>query len=292
MIRPCPLCRGRGIRIRLFKGSIDLARCQQCRTEFLSPLPSEQELADEYAGYFRKRNPGFPHPKLEYFQDLYRRLALDLSNKAVLELGAGEGDSIQALRGLYPTAELTAVEASQESPKMTHHCEWIALSAEDWLESGTQRRYSAILLFDVLEHFSQPSQLLNQLVSKHLEPGGWIVATFPNSGSLSRKLLGPFWFQYKLEHLTYPSRRGVQALAQNCGLETRHLRGHVKRLPWGYLAVVGAHFGPMLFRRLVRGMKKLLPSFVQKKSVALPLGELLWVAQRPYGDLDRNHAAK
>jgi len=257
-----------------------LGKCSQCHILSLEPQPSNEWLAEEYRGYYEKRKTVFNRPKKAFFEELLRKNAGNLNGKEILELGSGEGDCVAAMNSLWPDAQITAVESNAESlPHFSGlRCQLLNQSVEEWLTSHSTKRFDVILLFDLLEHLRNPLAVVSQLKSLHLRSGGVILATFPNSDSLSRRCMGPLWIQYKVEHLHYFSKKSVAVLARNAGLETTRLAPLKKRLPIEYFFAVGTQFGPKPLQILFTWISTLTPGWIKRRSIPLLLGEWLWVA--------------
>lgn len=282
----CALCGSPALSLRLFarRGSerLRLARCGGCGCEFLAPQPSDAWLAEEYAGYYARRGGRPERPKRRYFEDLLRGTRIGFSGLRVCEIGAGEGDGVAALTGLWPDAEVTAVEANAECrPYYAEmRCRLVNRRVDEWIAGAGDETFDAVLLFDLLEHLRDPAASLRNLVRRSLRPGGRVVATFPRVDSPSRRLLGRLWPQYKPEHLFYFSRGAVARLAEAAGLDTVRLAPLVKTLPLGYFLAVGSGFGPEPVRKASRLVRAATPSRLQTLPVPLRLGEWLWIARR------------
>lgn len=259
-----------------------MARCAECRCEFLFPQPSDAWLVEEYEEYFQKRNAQFDRPKESYFRSLLVRVGEDFSHKRVLELGSGQGDCVAALTRLSPSVRITAVDSNPESG--AYHaqlpCEYVHRSVEEWLADTSDVVFDVILLFDLLEHLRSPLQSLRALVGTHLREHGIVIASFPNVDSWSRRFLATNWPQYKVEHLHYFSRLSVAQTAIRCGLTTKQLTPLTKSLPLDYLLSVGSSSGPSSVRHLSRMARRFLPPLISKRSFSLSLGEWLWIGQK------------
>jgi SAM-dependent methyltransferase len=281
----CRLCRAPGDRRRWLERRGDealaLVRCRGCGTEFLEPQPSDGWLAEEYRNYFERRATALVRPKRDHFRRLLARAGIDFRGRRVVELGPGEGDCIAALRAGWSGVRVTAVEANPQGRAHLEAlgCEVVTAPIERWVGDGDDR-FDAVLLFDLLEHLREPLAVAAALGSRRLEAGGALIATFPNVESWSRRALGRWWPQYKVEHLFYFSRRAVAALAGAAGVDTLRLERLDKRLPLAYLLQVGSHFGPPALRRASRLVRPCLPASLATLSPPLPLGEWLWVARR------------
>src|SRR5665647_908585 len=204
MKNSCPICQSDGRLIRPFATrkaeKLDLLECVACGQEFLHPFPSNDWLAEEYSQYYHKRQSGMVRAKTEYFKKLFLSLKLDFNGKKVLELGPGEGDAIVALKELYPKVSITAVERNEEANDLFKKmdCQYYNMFLEEYITSNVdQTKFDFILLFDVLEHLKSPVDVLKDLNAQKLEKDGKVIATFPVADSISRKMLGKVWPQYK-----------------------------------------------------------------------------------------------
>lgn len=292
----CPLCtsaRARASRSFAKRGAerLALARCPDCRCEFLWPQPSDSWLGEEYKDYYARRASLLKRPKIPYFTSLLGSLDLPQAAMNVLELGSGEGDAVAAINQVWPEASVTAVESHPDAPELYRdlRCELRNVSVERWLsgseagDGARRKRYDLILLFDLIEHLRDPKAALRTLVQRDLAPGGMILATFPNSESLTRRLLGRLWFHYTVQHLFYFSRASVEALESSLGLRNRLLEPLTKNFPVDYFLAVAANFGPPLIRNFFALLRRVLPAKLGRTFIRLRVGDWLWIARTPSG---------
>lgn len=279
----CPACGGAAAYRRAFDRSggeaAGLWRCRACLSEFLHPQPSDARLARAYAGYAGRQGTPGGGRKIPYFLRLLAALGLPAPPSSVMDLGAAEGDALAAARRLWPEARLAGIEPGAEA-RPGAGIEIRPLTVEAWLDEAGGERFDLVLAFDLLEHLRDPADVLARLARDRMAPGGVLAATFPNGRSLSRRLMGPFWMQWRVEHFHYLSRGGVEALARAAGLETVRLATHRKKLPLAYLLSIGSGFGPPLLRRAAAAARKVVPPLLAERSVTLPLGEWAWTARR------------
>ena len=97
-------------------------------------------------------------------------------------------------------------------------------------DAATLRRIGhvdVIVLFDVIEHLPDPRETL-ALCHRHLNPGGIIVITTGDFGSMVAKLAGVRWrLMTPPQHLWYFTRESMARLGQSLGLRLDSF-GH----PW------------------------------------------------------------
>jgi len=137
-----------------------------------------------------------------------------------------------------------------------------------------------VSFFDVVEHLERPQAVLAQAY-RRLRPGGWLALTVPDVDSLSRRLMRGAWAHYKLEHLYYPSRRGLRALLQGAGFRVLREAPAPKRLSLGLLLPLLERYPVPGTLAAVRLARRALPAALQRLSFTLTIGERLVLAQRP-----------
>jgi 2-polyprenyl-3-methyl-5-hydroxy-6-metoxy-1,4-benzoquinol methylase len=123
---------------------------------------------------------------VDYYHFVRREISplLPRNPSRILEVGAGAGATLKWLKTLYPLTEMTGVELN---PVLAHELKLNADVAiigpvEDaYAQLGT---YDLILLLDVLEHLSDPTEVLRKLTNL-LEPRGQVIVSVPNIAHLS-----------------------------------------------------------------------------------------------------------
>lgn len=291
----CGVCGGPGVLRRDFAHrsvagreideSVALHECLQCRSAYLYPQPSDAWLANEYKDYYVRRSNNIGDGKSDHFKKVFESHPVTNFHRA-LEVGGGEGACAKQFLLAAPHADITVIEANRECEpfykEMGGRCHLRQTSLEQWLSdsSAVSPRHELILCFDVIEHLRNPVATIGSLVQGALEPSGQIWASFPNYDSLSRKLLGKIWPQYKVEHLFYLSREGVARLCERTGLEIVHLGNGRKFLSIGYLFGIGQSFGPKPTRWIFRILSSVIPKALQSMKLSFSLGEWLLIAKR------------
>lgn len=281
----CPICDNDGKKIRFFAcrkdERLDLFKCSYCSNEYLFPTPSSDWLSEEYNNYFERRYKGTDTDKVNYFKGILSDLNFDFNNKKILELGPGEGDAIRAIKELWPSAKITAVEKgldlSDEFKELKIECHNMFL--EEFLEVHSTNQYDFVLMFDVIEHLVSPKETMNKIFNL-LSLKGILISSLPNSDSISRTLFGKLWPQYKVEHINYVTRKTLQYFEKNFNLELITKRQLFKTLKLAYILQVGSEFGPEMFKKITRLVKKLIPTFIQNIYLKMGYGELLWVVRK------------
>lgn len=135
--------------------------------------PAYQQYRDEASSWLKQG-------RIRLIESLLRRHlpAIDDASggeRAVLDLGAGVGQNIAALRqfGVVDALERSPIglEELARNPHVRH-----VFATE--LPARLSERYDVIGAFDVVEHIERDDQVIDW-VADHLKPGGLFVATVP-----------------------------------------------------------------------------------------------------------------
>src|SRR3954449_4505380 len=143
------------------------------------PCPSERTLARAYEGWYRPAGGRFAGPGDAILKRSRGALARRLDEIAppgdVLDVGAGDGTLLDALRGRGRGA--TGLELVATRPDV---------QAADIAELPADARFAAIVFWHSLEHLPRPAEAL-QHAAERLAPHGVLVIAVPNSDSLQAR---------------------------------------------------------------------------------------------------------
>jgi SAM-dependent methyltransferase len=194
--------------------------CAGCGAATTDPWPSQETLSGAYAGWYRPEAGRFAGPGDALLRRsrgaLARRLAKVAPPGPVLDVGAGDGTLLDALR--REGREATGLELVATRPD---------IRAQDITEIE-EREFAAIVFWHSLEHLLRPAQALDR-AARLLAPGGVLVVAVPNSDSLQARAFGDRWLALDLpRHLVHLPAKALLARLEQLGLRvtrTSHLRG-------------------------------------------------------------------
>jgi len=187
----------------------------------------------------------------------------------LLDVGAGSGIMVeQALKegydaeGIEPCAWLCAQAAKRKLPLHQGCLPNVAIT-------GT---YDVITLIDVIEHVSNPMDLLMQSMH-HLAGDGVVVIVTPDVHSLAARLLRKRWWHYRVAHIGYFDRRTLQKALANVYLTPIVWLRPAWFFPLSYLLIRLRNYIPFI-DRLARW------SWTQRITIPLNLRDSLLVIAR------------
>jgi SAM-dependent methyltransferase len=192
--------------------------CARCGVATTDPWPSPATLDRAYASWYRPQGGRFSGPGDALLRrsrgSLARRLDQIAPSGPVLDVGAGDGALLDALRGVGRQA--VGIERASTRDDV---------EAADLLDMEPRRRFAAVVFWHSLEHLPAPAAALER-AAELLVPGGVVVIAVPNAGSIQARAFGDDWLALDLpRHLVH-----LPAGALMRRLESLDLR--VTRVSW------------------------------------------------------------
>ena len=248
----CALCGAAAARLVLESGGYRLLRCDRCglvRTagdltasydenyysaHTLSDSVSEVDqrglaglrarvMRDAYAVYL---DPGGSRLKRLLFLPLRNRLGglppSGATGRDLLDVGSGDGDFLYRARAHGWNAVGQEVNPAAVASARAHGLT-VHLGELDSI-SLAQQRFDVIRLWHVLEHVTDPIQLL-RTVRGLLRHDGIVIAGVPDFDSPARRLFGARWSGLQLpHHRQHFNRRTLRATLEKAGFRVVRLR--------------------------------------------------------------------
>jgi len=159
-------------------------------------------------------------------QGVWGRLANDLRHhfgrapQSLLDVGAGTGGFLQAVRAAFPETRLHAIESSPHAREHLRQClPGVTFPVDDAGQlAQVDATYDCIVLLQVLEHVANPLALCHDILAR-LNPGGMLLLTVPNRHSHERLTRGArrSHCHGNPTHLQFFSRRSMERLLRQAG---------------------------------------------------------------------------
>jgi len=268
--------------------------CGTCGSWYRVPRPTAQDLAkiygkdyydswgldeDEDAAWISKRAT---------FEPLLRRVkellaAGDTQNihkLRLLDVGAATGMLLRTARELG--WEVYATEVNHYSAEILRKRYGADRVFEGELtQCGFSGKFfDVITMTDVIEHVLDVPATLQRAVDL-LRAGGILCITTPRIDTLSRVLMGSHWLHFKLEHIQYFSRRGIEHSLGEAGFCDIAVSGHRKYLTYDYLFRQLRTYRHWLVAPIISFAGHLLPRPLQYRPIRYRCGEMLVTARLP-----------
>jgi len=217
----------------------DLSKCRACGFVRVN-LPEAFDLTTLYGvDYFFGR--GFdssqlipearqPNPAYVARRRYWLRLLADAGGGPgrLLDVGCGAGALLDVARDMGWNAEGQEIAAAgaAEAQMRGHPVQLGELPSCEY-EAGS---FDAATMIEVIEHVRDPRPMLSAL-SRALRPGGWLLITTGDIGSLGARFLGGSWSYLRPPgHVSYFTQRALVKVLTLCGFV------HVRAVPTYNLA--------------------------------------------------------
>lgn len=217
----CPICQGEESVLELEKDHFKIVRCIDCECVFVNP----RLTSEAYIQTYKSDNYGHIMNELALSSHEYRKVRFGFerinrieeflhpnSPKSLLDIGSASGFFLESAK--EKGWDVLGIELSPPAVEFSRS-RGLNILQETFEEIDFgPRKFSAITMFDVLEHLSNPKETIEK-IKKVLIPGGLLYIYVPNWNSASRLILGSnSHFIWPTHHLTYFTPRTITCLLQ------------------------------------------------------------------------------
>lgn len=225
-LRTCPLCDGANYTVTIEKDNLDIVTCNDCSVVYVNPIFDEKKYQDiyrsaEYQHIVKQLGEQSHNYRVQRFGN-ERASFIDKWHdsslpKTFLDVGCSTGFTVEALSGYGWDAKGLELNPSAVAFAKARGLKVENKSVEDL---GDGDMFSAIALFDVLEHLVNPREIIIKL-KRQLHHGGNLFVYVPNWNSASRELLGEenCHFIWPTHHLTYFTPLTLKRFFEDLGFE-------------------------------------------------------------------------
>jgi SAM-dependent methyltransferase len=211
---PCPACGDARSSFAFRVADYDHRRCAACRSVFVRPAPSDEELArvygaqDYYAGAERHE------ARIRREAAARAKRLVKLGARRVLDVGCAAGFFLDAARDAGLSVVGVEPGPSGAGARARGHTV-VDGTLDAASELGT---FDAVTLWEVIEHVVDPLALISQAM-QHLSVHGILALSTPSMSGVPALLLGRrFPMITPPEHLSLFTRGGLQTLLGRAGL--------------------------------------------------------------------------
>jgi 2-polyprenyl-3-methyl-5-hydroxy-6-metoxy-1,4-benzoquinol methylase len=225
-IPECPLC-GQQAKKRMTLRHTRVMACANpsCELMFAFPQLSSEQLDAAYREFYYPDSDSASVPYENTPEEILRHTFAKatsmfgpLKGKSLLDFGCGVGRFCRVARehglrttGIEPDAVARKSAAKNEELK-------VYASIDDLQIAEPETRFDIITMWEVVEHLREPWRELKQL-SRLLRPGGQLLLSTPNAGSLRARLQRQRWENMtNPTHFYYFTQRSLWRTLKRAGL--------------------------------------------------------------------------
>lgn len=247
------------------------AVCSNCGAAITDPWPDDKDLDAAYGDWYWPQEGN----RFSLIGDaMLRRSRAAMAKRIdevappgpVLDVGAGEGTLIDALRDLGRDA--TGMERDSGREDMLG-------GSIDEIEG----KWAAVVFWHSLEHLRDPGNAVRQ-AARLLSPGGVVFIAVPNTSSLQARIFGDRWLHLDLpRHLVHFSSASLQDGLKGAGfriLSTSPTRGGQVVIGWLDGLVTSLPGGLNLYQALRRKSARRIELSPGRRAASIVAGVILF----------------
>jgi len=214
----------------------NIYKCNKCNLKFseLAFQASSNDVENKYKDVIDKVYIKEIPYKQKYFNKLFNKISGYLDDKKnILEIGSYYGVFGNIIRQHVKT--YTGLELSIDGSnyaKQNYNLNIFNESVEHHEKKGI--KYDAIIMSDVIEHFSNPFKII-ELINKMLKPNGLLIFTTYNMDSLYAKITGKNYHWILPFHLFYFSTKTLKSILIENEIEIFYVANDSRNVSLNYL---------------------------------------------------------
>ncbi len=223
----CNICKSTRHQKFCIKDGLEYLQCKFCQHVYVQSQISKEELLDYYAsrkshhGSSEKEQWDYSLIKADLvYAPLLKKISRFTRMGNLLDIGCSNGSFVFAAQKMGWDAYGMELEKSSYSIAQKHGVRVYTEELEK--QSFPDNYFSAITIWQVIEHVSDPQAMLKE-IGRILKPGGILALSTPNIKSIAWYLLKKQWRVVEPQvHLHLFNCNGIKKLVEECGLKIKY----------------------------------------------------------------------
>ena len=256
-----------------------LVQCLSCSLVYLNPRMKTELILNSYTNSLDSRFAAQDLARIQTFKKNLKIIAPHLpaeekNQNLILDIGCASGAFLKAVSDFK--LEGIGIEPNQwlvEFGRIHYGVDIRQGTLMDFKFDDSS--FSAISLWDVLEHVCNPKDVLHEC-QRILKKEGILIINIPDYSSLARRLLRYKWPFFLNVHLYYFTPETIAHLLKQCGFQIFLTKPFWQILELGYILERASHVFPAF-----RGIRKVISSLsLDPVPVTYTLGQTLILAKK------------
>ena len=185
--------------------------------------------------------------------------------KTILDIGCGLGYLLSFLKEYDAEGVEISTFARAIAEKRTGKKVYTSLKE-------IKKKYDALIFYDSFEHIADQEQLYKD-IKRLLNPDGKVIVIMPDASSVTAKLMGKYWIEYKKDHVLFYSKKAFKMQLEKHDFKPVYMKSVWKTVTLYYLLSYMSFFHVGFLKKV----RKILPHFILNISLSLPIGQMLVV---------------
>lgn len=225
----CPACASEQRKFLFSKYGLNSNSCSDCGTQYISPRPSAETLAEFYKqshNYSFWADKIFKDTSAKRMESIFRPRAIFIKNYCkeylqsplkVLEVGAAYGYFLDAITEKEHDAEIVCIEPTPKLAKILTDKGYQTIE-DSYEDVRLKTKFSLVTAFEVIEHLYDPKNFLDWARDLMIDKG-LIYLTCPNIEGFETQILGRHSDTIDHEHLNLFNPNGIDKLLKRSGFK-------------------------------------------------------------------------
>lgn len=235
-----------------------LLRCTRCGHVRADTSLSNEEIKELYGSRYFQGGEYVDYASEEpALRRNFARRARELSLRhpkggRLFEIGAAYGFFLREVTTLF---DASGCDISEFAASRSRSISGISVVVGDYLEMKLETAYDVICMWDTIEHLQRPDLYVAKALHE-LNPGGTLVFSTGDIGSLVARIKGPRWrLLHPPTHLHYFTADSVRALLERHGVTQVEIRYYAF---WRSADAVARHILTKVNKRVGRKLHEAL----------------------------------
>jgi len=238
----CPVCKKNRWEYYFKVQGHRLNKCTICGCMAINPQPSLNDLREIYnADYFlthpsdtkRENAAALKKQTAKSYINHIKKYTGNLQSNKLLEIGCGNGEFLrEAQEQGYDVFGIDIGDDFIRNISKLRELRGKVFAGT--VDQIRKRKFDVIVFSDVIEHTQDPTKFLRN-VYRLCKKDGVVFCATPSLDSISRKLQGPNWVEFKTEHLFYFDNKTITKLFYDNGFSHIVLKSIPKTLNLEYI---------------------------------------------------------
>ncbi len=274
----CFVCNGHASFLCTFRRKITMRTCASCGAMWQVPLKTADAYKNIYSKKYYSDNWGYSSStdsmvlksKFVMSKKFIALLSYYKKGGRVLDIGAGLGYLLSFLRkegyDVYGT-EISSFARNVAERRIGKERVFSSLTHF----KNKKMKFDSIILFDSMEHIPNQHQLFTN-IHMLLADKGIVLVVMPMCHSLTAKIMGRYWLEYKKDHVLFYSENALRKQLATHGFVIDYISSSWKTVTVSYILSYLSFFRLPLIRSL--HLDTIVPRFILDLPISLPLGHM------------------
>lgn len=215
-MKRCLLCSNKNLKLLKIIKKIDIYECERCKLGISSNILGNKKKLYNFPSYKKDEKK-----HIWKFRKVIRILKRFLKKGKIIEVGAGYG-LFSNLLSRENSFRIELIEPNLSTNYLKNKGIKIYKTTYERFLTKNKVKYDLVVFLDVLEHFANPKEILNE-TKKILKRRGFILIVLPNYKSAMAKICKRWSWWMVEDHYFHFSPQSMREILRQTGFNMRYM---------------------------------------------------------------------